>query len=71
MCILPLAVRRRIWIAAAPLFALKGQPHVSLGHSAATPQVASDQQGSSPVRAALFRGHRRVVLPFQGEESQK
>ena len=60
----PLVVRD--WIEAAPLFALKGQPHVSLGHSAATPQVATEKPASSPERATLFRGHRRVGPPFQG-----
>ena len=59
------------WVATASdgtaaFFALKGQPYVSLGHSAATPQEASDQRGFSPERAAIFRGQCRVVPPFQG-----
>ena len=45
-------------------FALNGQPYVSLGHSAATPQVANWLL--SPERAALVRGQCRMVPPFQG-----
>ena len=61
-----MVVRTEVGIVVFPIFALKGQPYVSLGHSAATPQVAIAKPAPSPERAALFRGHRRVVPPFQG-----
>ena len=46
----------------SPFFALKGQPDVSLGHSAATPQVAITPPAPSPERAAQWRGKCR---PFR------
>lgn len=60
----------------APFFAPKGQPHVSLKHSAATPQEAIAQQGFFPVAENRGGAARRcrfalpgagIGLPFQPE----
>lgn len=51
-----------VGITASPLFALTGQPHVSLGRSAATPQDLMARNPSSPERAAH---QRRKCRPFR------
>ena len=60
-----MVVPRWTWNAArraALFFALKGQPEVSLGHSAATPQDLVAYSGSSPEGETRFRDECR---PFR------